>query len=75
MPSWRVEIQTHDADLETWIGNTFRFTTEEEANDYGVNLHQRWSAVRRFRLVESADDPNSTFRDGFVIPLPTRRLP
>jgi hypothetical protein len=35
-----------------WVGNELTFPTEQAANDYGVNLYARWTAVRHVRVIE-----------------------
>lgn len=64
--SWAVEIQTHDADLDSWFGNSFRFTHMGEADSYAINLQQRWPAVRRYRIVQATDLPNATYLNGVI---------
>jgi hypothetical protein len=52
--SWKVEVIA-DATM-TWIGNGLRFATAEQAEAYAVDLTERWTAVRRWRVSE-CDDP------------------
>jgi len=40
----------------TWAGNGLTFATLEDANDYARDLYARWTAVRDFRIVETADE-------------------
>jgi len=54
--SYKVEVQADSTG--TWCGNGLRFATEEEATLYAKNLAWRWTAVREWRVVESADPVN-----------------
>jgi len=38
-----------------WCGNALRFATRADAELYAVNLSMRWTLVRDWRVVESAD--------------------
>ena len=40
-----------------WCGNGLRFDTRKQAEDYGSDLHMRWTAVREWRVVP-ADETN-----------------
>jgi hypothetical protein len=39
-----------------WAGNGLTFGTIEEAETYAKDLWSRWTAVRQWRIVRSADD-------------------
>ncbi len=41
-----------------WCGNALRFATREEAEVYARDLFSRWTLVKEFRVVESADPVN-----------------
>jgi hypothetical protein len=47
-----------------WVGNELRFATEKEANEYGLDLSMRWTAVRDVRTVESDDPVNYRYVKG-----------
>ncbi len=34
-----------------WVGNGLTFETREAAETYGAKLHERWTAVRDYRVV------------------------
>ena len=36
-----------------WTGNGLRFDTLDEATDYAKNLYSRWTAVSKWRVVDS----------------------
>lgn len=44
--------------------NGLRFGTREEAEAYGVDLFCRWTALQRYEVHESDDQPSHTFRGG-----------
>jgi len=52
--SYKVEVIADGSG--TWCSNALRFATEEEAKIYGADLHNRWLAVREWR-VAPADEP------------------
>lgn len=52
--SFKVEVQADSTG--TWAGNSLRFASQDEADDYGKDLAGRWTSVRKWRAVES-DDP------------------
>ena len=53
--SFKVEVIADSSGQ--WVGNMLRFHTPQEAERYGSNLAWRWTAVRDYRVVESADAP------------------
>jgi len=44
---------------EEWVGNSLRFATYKEAEDYVKDLAVRWFAVKQIQVVESKDPVNS----------------
>jgi hypothetical protein len=56
MQSWKPEVQADATDQ--WYANALRFATKEEAEHSARDLASRWSAVRKWRVIES-DDPVS----------------
>ena len=40
----------------TWVGNALTFETHEEAEKYVIDLYSRWTAVRKWRVVEITTD-------------------
>jgi hypothetical protein len=61
--SYQVEVQADSTG--TWAGNSLRFASQDEADDYGRDLAFRWTAVRHWRSVES-DEPVTHVRAGGV---------
>jgi hypothetical protein len=55
--SWKPEVIADDTGK--WIGNGLRFATKEESDANVRDLHDRWTAVRRYRSVESDDPVNA----------------
>ncbi len=39
-----------------WCGNALRFNSKEEAEEYGRNLYNRWSAVKEWNVVGVPDE-------------------
>lgn len=52
--SFKVEVTT-SGDKGVYSSNALRFATREAAEKYGANLFMRWTAVKEWRVVESAD--------------------
>ena len=50
---FKVEVQADST--ETWAGNGLRFATEEVAEAYAQDLAMRWTAVRRWRVVNEEE--------------------
>lgn len=47
-----------------WCGNRLLFSTVEEAEEYAKDLHSRWTLVREWRVMWTAEDnPHYLFRD------------
>lgn len=42
----------------TWVYNSLRFATREEAARYGLDLMMRWTLVREYEVHESDEEPN-----------------
>lgn len=57
--SWISEVF---ADKE-WVSNCYRYTTEQEALDAGLELLSRWYTPKDYRAVESTDPVNCKFED------------
>ena len=53
MSSFKVEVIADSSG--TWCGNLLRFSTEADAETYGRDLAQRWTAVLDHRVVPSED--------------------
>jgi hypothetical protein len=75
MTSYKVEVQADSSG--TWAGNSLRFASRDEADDYGRDLAGRWASVRKWRSVES-DDPATHWRAGGITgpveDLPVRKV-
>ena len=52
--SFKTEVQADSTG--TWAGNGLRFETEAEAVGYVADLRDRWTSVRKTRVIE-ADEP------------------
>lgn len=52
--SWKAEVQTDSTGK--WYGNDLRFVWKAEAEAYAIDLLNRWTQVREWRVVES-DSP------------------
>jgi hypothetical protein len=46
-----------------WCGNELRFAKREDAEAYAIDLSMRWTAVREWRVVESADPARASSWD------------
>ena len=66
--SFRVEVVADSSN--TWTGNALRFAEKWDAEEYAADLSFRWTAVRRWRVVESADPVNAFWADGKANALP-----
>lgn len=54
--SWRVGVKTPgDRD---WVYNGLRFGTRDAAEKYGADLFMRWTAVDKWEVHPSDDEPN-----------------
>jgi hypothetical protein len=47
-----------------WVYNGLRFSSKEEADDYGTDLMRRWFAVTEWESHESTDPVTHSFVDG-----------
>lgn len=52
--SWKSEVHTCSCAPGDWSGNLLRFATKLEADNYGLDLALRWTAVEDVRSVESS---------------------
>jgi hypothetical protein len=55
-----------------FVGNGLRFSTEQEAKNYAVDLSCRWTLVRESRVVESDETANYSFVDWKLKPVCAR---
>ena len=56
MVSWAAEVIADSSGK--FCGNALRFATKEEAEVYARDLFSRWTSVKEYRVVESADPVN-----------------
>lgn len=54
--SFKVGCKTK-SDTE-WAYNALRFKTQEEAEEYGKDLYSRWTALDKWEVHPSEDEPN-----------------
>jgi hypothetical protein len=54
-----------------FVGNSLVFATKEEAEGYARDLAGRWTLVREWRVVETAEEVNYTFLNGYASRLGT----
>lgn len=54
--SFKVGCKTK-SDTE-WAYNGLRFATREAAESYGGDLYSRWTALDKYEVHESEDEPN-----------------
>lgn len=52
--SYKVEVLATGE--KNYAGNGLRFPTQEQAEEYAIDLMGRWFAVEKYRVVES-DEP------------------
>jgi hypothetical protein len=45
--SWTVEVEVEGE----WVGNGLVFATNKEAEDYGRDLHRRWTMAKDWKVV------------------------
>jgi hypothetical protein len=50
-----------------WVGNGLAFASRDEAEAYARDLAFRWSAVRKWRAIESDLSVNSRWTDDGVV--------
>ena len=70
--SYVVEVQADSSG--TWRGNGLRFPSREEATAYAEDLAYRWTAVRDWRVVDSALMSTHKFVDERVVECSERRV-
>ena len=58
-----------------FTGNALRFATRYEAESYGCNLQDRWTAAREVRVEESGDPVTDCFTQGRVIRIKSLPMP
>jgi hypothetical protein len=68
MASYRPEVQVSGE--PGWHSNQLRFATREEAAESARDLYGRWMLCTAHRAADSTDEPNSTYVDGRLVPLP-----
>lgn len=51
--SYRVAIKTRD-DVE-WVHNGIRFVTQDEADDYRIDIRWRWRAITEWEVQEAQE--------------------
>lgn len=49
-----------------WVGNSLVFPDAEQAADYAADLASRWTLVRDTRVVETDEEANYTFLNGYA---------
>ena len=54
--SFKAEVKT--VNDSKWYDNALRFATSTEADSYGSNLMDRWTAVEEYRVTEVPDAVN-----------------
>jgi hypothetical protein len=59
--SWMAEVIADGSGA--WCGNALRFATPTEADVYAADLASRWTLVRDWRVVESADPVTYAYVD------------
>ncbi len=52
-PPFRVQVQADQS--ATWVGNGVAFPTLEAAAEGADKLFQRWTLVRRWRVIDALD--------------------
>jgi hypothetical protein len=52
--SWKVEVFVEGQ----WVGNGLVFATSEDAEDYGKDLHRRWTMAKNWRTIETDSEVN-----------------
>lgn len=50
---YKVLVNTYDCKEGEWTGNAMRFDTEKKAEEWGRGLYQRWTNMRRFKVVKA----------------------
>jgi hypothetical protein len=57
--SWKPEVIADSSGK--WTGNGLAFATKNEAEQYGLDLMFRWTAVREYRAIESEESVNNVW--------------
>ena len=57
--SYKCEVQTGGSDA--WTSNALRFKTQKEAQEYGIDLAMRWTAVSGIRAKRSKNSITHTW--------------
>jgi hypothetical protein len=70
--AWKAEVQV--ISTGAWSGNRLLFETKEEAESYGVDLSHDQPGVLGWRVLEDFGDPNYTWKQGKIEPIPGRTL-
>lgn len=52
----RFKVEVIADNSGNWVGNGLQFPSHEEAESYAKNLAWRWTAVRDWRVVETANE-------------------
>jgi hypothetical protein len=60
--SWAAEVIADSSGK--WCGNALRFASKTEAETYAADLAGRWTSVRQYHVIESADPINYAMVDG-----------
>jgi hypothetical protein len=53
---YKVEVQTFSCKPTDWTSNGLTFDTEAKAEAYSKDLAWRWTAVKKWRVVEVAPE-------------------
>ena len=53
---YRVEVNTYGDKPDAWTGNAVTYDTAEEARKYAVDLFQRWTAVKYWRVIDHSNN-------------------
>lgn len=69
--SFKIEVQTGGPE---WAGNAITLPTKEEAEDYGLDLFNRWMMATDYRVVTSYEPANYHFTDGVLVPFTTNEI-
>ena len=64
--SWKIEVNTAGDPPDAWTSNGLRFASKEEADQYGLDLAMRWTAVRDVRSVPDEEPVNRRIVEGKV---------
>lgn len=59
-PEFRYEVNTAGDPEDSWAGNAIRYKTADTAEASARDLFSRWTAVRRWRVVDDRDEVYAT---------------